>query len=58
MSALPTTVAAGRPAAPSSTSVYATHAFWEWLWRTAGIQFVVFFIAAYVVYGFQLPDEA
>jgi hypothetical protein len=37
----------------SSTSVYATREFWERLWRTAGIQFVVFFIIAYVIYGYQ-----
>jgi hypothetical protein len=33
--------------------VYATRAFWERLWRTAGIQFVVLFIIAYLVYGYQ-----
>ncbi len=27
--------------------------FWERLWRTSGIQFVVFFIIAYVIYGYQ-----
>jgi hypothetical protein len=27
--------------------------FWDRFWRTAGIQFVVFFIIAYVVYGYQ-----
>src|SRR4029453_5441245 len=37
----------------SSTSVYATPVFWERLWRTAGIQFVVLFIIAYVIYGYQ-----
>ena len=37
----------------TSTSVYATRAFWERLWRTAGIQFVVLFIIAYLVYGYQ-----
>ena len=37
----------------SSTSVYATPAFWERLWRTGGIQFVVLFIIAYVIYGYQ-----
>src|SRR5215472_10459005 len=46
----------------SSTSVYATRAFWERLWRTAGIQFVVLFIIAYVIYGYQpqvgAPAEA
>ncbi len=28
-------------------------AFWERLWRLSGVNFVVFFIIAYVVYGFQ-----
>src|SRR5580692_1788623 len=37
----------------SSASVYTTHAFWERLWRTGGIQFVVFLIIAYVIYGYQ-----
>jgi hypothetical protein len=37
----------------SSTSVYTTRRFWERLWRTAGLQFVVFFIIAYLVYGNQ-----
>ena len=36
----------------SSTSVNSPM-FWDRLWRTAGIQFVVFFIIAYVVYGYQ-----
>jgi len=40
------------PIAPS-TSVYATPAFWERLWRMSGINFVVFFIIAYVIYGRQ-----
>jgi hypothetical protein len=38
---------------PSSTSVYTTPAFWERLWRMSGINFVVFFIIAYVIYGYQ-----
>jgi hypothetical protein len=38
---------------PSSTSVYTTAGFWERLWRTSGIHFVVFFIIAYVIYGYQ-----
>jgi len=46
----------------SSTSVYATPAFWERLWRTGGIQFVVLFIIAYLIYGYQpqvgAPAEA
>jgi hypothetical protein len=37
----------------ASTSVYATPAFWERLWRTSGIQFVALFIIAYVIYGHQ-----
>jgi hypothetical protein len=37
----------------SSTSVYTTPAFWERLWRTAGIQSVLCFIVAYIVYGHQ-----
>jgi hypothetical protein len=37
----------------SSASVYTTHAFWERLWRTAGIQSVLCFIVAYIVYGHQ-----
>src|SRR5258708_38505516 len=37
----------------SSTSVYTTSVFWERLWRMSGINFVVFFIIAYVIYGYQ-----
>jgi hypothetical protein len=37
----------------SSTSVYTTRGFWERLWRTAGLQFVVFFIFSYLIYGDQ-----
>jgi hypothetical protein len=37
----------------SSTSVYATGAFWERLWRTSGLQSVALFIVAYVIYGYQ-----
>jgi hypothetical protein len=39
--------------ASSSTSVYSTPAFWERLWRTAGIQSIFCFIIAYFVYGHQ-----
>lgn len=39
-------------AAPSS--VYNAPAFWERLWRSAGIQFVVFFVITCAIYG-QLP---
>jgi len=42
----------------SSTSVYATPAFWERFWRTGGIQFVVLFIIAYLIYGYQPPVGA
>ena len=35
------------------TSVYDTPMFWERLWRTAGIQAVVLFIIAYVIYRDQ-----
>jgi hypothetical protein len=35
----------------TSPSVYTTPAFWERLWRTAGIQSVGLFIAAYLIYG-------
>jgi hypothetical protein len=41
------------PAMTSSTSVYATGAFWERLWRMSGINFVVFFVIAYFIYGHQ-----
>jgi hypothetical protein len=38
--------------------VYTTPAFWERLWRTSGIHFVVFFVIAYVIYGYQPPVGA
>jgi hypothetical protein len=37
----------------ASTSVYTTPVFWERLWRMSGINFVVFFLIAYVIYGYQ-----
>jgi hypothetical protein len=37
----------------SSTSGYTTRGFWERLWRMSGIQFVVLFIIAYIIYGYQ-----
>src|SRR5260221_14555893 len=37
----------------SSASVYTTPAFWERLWRTAGIQSILCFLVAYIVYGPQ-----
>jgi hypothetical protein len=36
-----------------STSVYTTPAFWERLWRTAGIQSALCFIVGYIAYGSQ-----
>ena len=38
-----------------ATSVYTTPVFWERLWRGSGVQFVVFFIIAYLIYGYQPP---
>ena len=43
-------VSTGTAAAPS---VYTTPAFWERLWRTAGIQSLFCFLVAYIVYGHQ-----
>jgi hypothetical protein len=36
----------------SSTSAYGA-AFWEYVWRTSGLQFVGFFIITSVIYGYQ-----
>jgi hypothetical protein len=33
--------------------VYTTAAFWERLWRTAGIQSFLYFLVAYIAYGHQ-----
>jgi len=46
-------MSASTTATTSSTSVYTTPVFWERLWRMSGINFVVFFIIAYVIYGYQ-----
>jgi hypothetical protein len=46
-------MSASTNAMTSSTSVYTTPVFWERLWRQSGINFVVFFIIAYVMYGHQ-----
>src|SRR5437868_14242645 len=46
-------MSASDKAMTSSSSVYATGVFWERLWRMSGINFVVFFIIAYVIYGSQ-----
>ena len=45
-------MSASNPAGTSS-SAYTTPAFWERLWRMSGINFVVFFIIAYLIYGYQ-----
>ena len=37
----------------STGNVSITSAFWERLWRTSGVQFVAFFVIAYVIYGNQ-----
>src|SRR5262245_44619113 len=46
-------MSAGPFVAPSSASVYATGGFWEFLWRTSGLQFVALFIIASLIYGYQ-----
>ncbi len=46
-------MSASTKAMVSSPSVYTTPAFWERLWRMSGINFVVFFIIAYVIYPNQ-----
>src|SRR5262245_22205677 len=46
-------MSASSTAAASSTSPYSTPAFWERMWRTAGIQAVGLLVIAYVVYGTQ-----
>jgi hypothetical protein len=46
-------MSASTTAIPSSTSTYTTPAFWERLWRTAGLQFVGLFIVAAFIYGSQ-----
>jgi hypothetical protein len=51
-------VSASTTSINASASPYTTAAFWERLWRTSGIHFVVFFIIAYVVYGYQPPVGA
>jgi hypothetical protein len=57
MSASTTANNSSTMAMTSSASVN-TPVFWERLWRTTGIQFVVFFIIAYVIYGYQPPVGA
>jgi hypothetical protein len=40
-------------AALTSSSSATTSVFWERLWRTSGVQFVGFFIIAWIIYGSQ-----
>ena len=46
-------MSASTAAMTSSGSVYTSPAFWERLWRTAGIQSAGCFIVGYIVYGHQ-----
>ena len=46
-------MSASTTAMTSSTSAYTTPAFWERLWRTAGIQSGLCFLVGYIVYGQQ-----
>ena len=48
-----TTTSVSTTATTSSTGVHYGSAFWEHLWRTAGIQYVVFFVITSVIYGYQ-----
>jgi hypothetical protein len=47
------TTVASTPTLTSSSSLFTTPKFWELLWRSAGIQSVVFFVIAYFIYGDQ-----
>jgi hypothetical protein len=40
-------------AVTSSSSGYNNPAFWEYLWRTSGLQFVGFFVITSLIYGYQ-----
>ena len=51
-------MSAATTATISSVSPYATATFWERLWRLSGINFVIFLLVAYVVYGWQPPVGA
>src|SRR5262245_48616549 len=41
-----------------SASAHAAAAFWERLWRSAGVQCAGLFVVAYVAYGYQPPVGA
>ena len=45
-------------AVANAPSMYNTRAFWDRFWRTAGIQFVAFFIVTSIIYGYQPPVGA
>jgi len=47
------TTAVTSSAGVKSSGGYNTTAFWERLWRTAGIQSVLCFVVAYIIYGHQ-----
>jgi hypothetical protein len=49
----PTRVISASAAAETSSAGVNTPAFWERLWRTAGIQFVGFFVITSIIYGYQ-----
>jgi hypothetical protein len=51
-------MSASNTAKASTTSAYTSPAFWERLWRTSGLQFVVLFIIASVIHGSQPPVGA
>jgi hypothetical protein len=53
MSAAPTPINSSPTLIRSGGSVYTTPAFWERLWRSAGIQAVGLFVVGYVIYGHQ-----
>src|SRR5262245_43941634 len=53
-----TVMATGRPVVKSDTSVFATGAFWERMWRTSGLQFLGLFIISSLIYGYQPPVGA
>jgi len=40
-------------AATSTSPATSTRVFWERLWRSSGIQFIAFFLIAYIIYGDQ-----
>src|SRR5688572_18538532 len=46
-------MSASSAATASSTSASNPRVFWERLWRQSGINFILFFIVAYVLYGFH-----